>query len=490
MANERLEEIRKGRLKKRADLIADGVAPYPAEVKRTHTAQEALDDFDNLTKEETPITLAGRLTAVREHGSVIFWDLTDATGKIQLQLSREDVPKEIFAKAGEADTGDFIEAAGKLITTQRGMPTLLVAEWHMLSKSIRPLPSDWYGFKDKESRYRIRAVDFLMNDEARSVIVTRSKVIDWLREQMKQEGFLDVETPILQPMAGGATAAPFVTHHETLDEDLYLRIAPELYLKRLLVGGFEKVFEVGRNFRNEGIDREHNPEFTMLEYYWAYADYEDLMDFTEKLLTNLVRAINGNEDVKRGGETVSFAQPWKRLRYVDAVSDKIGIDILAEKDTTIYEDKFKELGLELPAVRTYAKLVDELFKELIRPTLINPTIVYDYPYELVPLAKQNLTDPRIVEMFQLVVYGAEVVKAYTELNDPVVQKERFEAQQEAREAGDKEIAQVDDNYIETMEYGMPPAAGCGIGIDRLVWLITGAPTVRDTIAFPILRTKE
>lgn len=490
MAEERLEEIRQSRLQKRQLLIDAGQVPYPSEVKRTHITTQALSDFDKLTEDGTPITLAGRLTGLRSHGGVVFMDLTDGEGALQLQLTKSDVPVEIFDRIGTADVGDFIQAVGSLTKTQRGVPTLNIKEWHIISKSIRPLPSAHYGLKDKESRFRRREVDFLINPEARELVLVRSKVIAWLRNAFIKEGFLEVETPILQPIAGGTTATPFTTHHEALDSDLYLRIAPELYLKRLLVGGFERVFEIGRNFRNEGVDREHNPEFTMLEAYWSYVDYEDLMDFLEKTLSQLVRDIAGKEPIPRGDSMLDFSTPWKRERYVDIVSQAIGFDILEEKDLAKYEEVLKERGLELPAVRTYPKLVDEFYKEVVRPTLVQPTFIYDFPVEIEPLAKQNATDPRVVERFQLVIAGTELLKAYSELNDPVIQLQRFEEQQAARAAGDKEIGEVDTDYVEAMEYGMPPAAGVGIGIDRLVWLITNAGTLRDTIAFPLLKTER
>lgn len=490
MAEERLEEIRAARMAQRARLLAAGQTPYPAEVRRTHTVHELHDQFAALVEEKKPLTVAGRVMSVRHHGGVTFLDMRDESGQLQLQVSRDGIPADIYARIKEFDTGDFIEAAGHLTLTQRGVKTLLVTEAHILSKSIRPLPSTWFGLKDTELRFRQREVDFLLNDKAREGIRQRSRIIEWLRQYLIRQGFLEVETPILQPVAGGATATPFTTHHGSLDMSLYLRIAPELYLKRLLVGGFERVFEVGRNFRNEGIDRDHNPEFTGLEFYLAYADYEDLMDFTEKMLASLVSELFGSDTVSAGTHQISFAGPFQRLRYIDALNDVTGFDILEEKDPQTYETFLKEKGIELPNVVSYPKLVDELYKNLLRPKLLQPTLLFDYPTELVPLAKRNATDPRVAEKFQLVINGTELINAYTELNDPVEQRARFEEQMQARAAGDTEAQAIDEPYLRALEYGMPPAAGWGLGVDRLVALLTGVSHVRDTIAFPLLKPED
>jgi lysyl-tRNA synthetase class 2 len=487
MAEERLEEIRAHRLRKREELLAAGIPAYPAEARRTHTIAAAHHQFDQLSTETAPVVLVGRLTALRGHGGVTFADLQDSSGAIQLQITREDVSPELYGRLGNTDIGDFIQAAGKLIRTARGVETLLVSEFQPLAKSIRPLPSAWYGMKDHETRFRQREVDLLLNQEARDVLVLRSKVISWLRSYLLQKDFLEVETPILQPIPGGTLAQPFTTHHNALDIDLYLRIAPELYLKRLVVGGFEKVFEIGRNFRNEGIDREHNPEFTMLEFYWAYADYEDLMDVTDGLLQNICVDLLGSKEVSWQEQTLVFTSPLPRQRYIDIVSERVGFDILAQKDPAAYEAVLQQEGIELPAVRTYAKLVDEVYKSLVRPHIIQPTILYDYPIELVPLGKQNLTDVRVAEMFQVVVAGMEIIKAYTELNDPVIQRQRFEEQQAARDAGDSEAQTMDESYLRALEYGMPPTAGYGLGVDRLVAILSNSANLRDTIAFPLLK---
>lgn len=476
MAQERLEEIREGRLKKRQRLLDAGLPPYPAEVRRTHTLKEIASNFADLEKQGGPEVLVGRIVSLRRHGGLVFADLQDDTAKLQLQLAKDELGDEKFAQLELLDAGDWVEAAGKLISTQRDVQTLLVSEWHMISKSIRPMPSEWFGLKDHEARYREREVDLWLNEKERARFVLRARVNNFLRAYFTKRDFLEVETPMLQPLAGGALAKPFVTHHNTLDIELYLRIAPELYLKRLLVGGFEKVFEIGRNFRNEGIDRQHNPEFTMLEFYWAYADYEDLMDLTEDLFATLASEFK-----------INLAKEIKRARYVELVSEKLGLDILVEKDPKKYLSLFAQHKLAVPTEHSYTKLVDELYKELVRPTLIEPTLLYDYPVEMVPLAKQNLTDPRIAEKFQFLMNGVEFVNAYTELNDPVIQRQRFVEQQLAREAGDSEAHQIDEDYIRALEYGMPPAAGWGMGIDRLVMWLTECDNIRDTILFPLLK---
>lgn len=487
VADARLQEIRAARLAKREALVGAGQVPYPSEAKRTHTISEALAEFDSLKRQGIPVVMVGRVLAMRQHGRVSFWDLKDLTGVFQLQLSYEAVPEDIFKQAQRLDAGDFIEVSGRLITTARGEPTLAILEWHFLAKSIRPLPSSWYGLKDKEARWRQREIDVLINESAGKTLITRTRVIGWLRRYLEAAGYVEVETPILQTLAGGAAARPFMTHHLALDMPLYLRISAELYLKRLLVAGWEKVFEIERRFRNEGVDRQHNPEFTMLESQWAYADYEDLMDFTEEILAKLTREIFGTTDFIWQDQEISWARPLNRQRYVEVVSERLGVDILTEKNPAAYEKILRKENLPIPEIKTYARLVDELYKELIRSSIVQPTLLYDYPAEMAPLAKRSQTDPRVAEMFQLVAAGMELSKAYTELNDPVVQRELFEQQQAEKDAGDMEAQPLDEEYLRALEYGMPPNAGWSLGIDRLVMLLTDAPNIRDTIAFPLLK---
>lgn len=489
MAEERLEEIRNARLEKRAAILAAGKPPYPSEVRRSFTLQEITDTFDDLASKEAALAVLGRIQAIRSHGSIAFVDIADASGKIQLQFSEEGL-KEAFTDLSYFDTGDFIAALGKPILSKRGEKTIMVSSFSMASKAVRPVPSTWFGLKDTEARSREREVDLLANVDAKHAVESRSRIIKFIRTYLDSKGFMEVETPVLQPIAGGTLAEPFSTHHNALDADLFLRIAPELYLKRLLVGGFEKVFEMGKNFRNEGVDKSHNPEFTMLEFYWAYADYEDLMDFAEELLSTAAKEITGSYDVTWGDKVLSFNPPFTRYSYIDLIEERIGINILEEKNPKAYLQAFKDRNITPPDTHTYTKLVDEIYKEVIRPTLQNPTMLYDYPVEMVPLAKRNLKDPRIAEMFQMVVSGMEIVKAYTELNDPIEQRNRFEEQQAARDGGDKEAHSIDEAYLKAMEYGMPPAAGFGLGIDRLVMLLTNTPHLRDTILFPLMRPEN
>ena len=490
MAEERLEEIRQARLAKRQAVLDAGRSPYPAEAVRSHTMGEVAADFDSLAEQQETVTVNGRLTALRSHGGVVFADLADSSGSLQLQINKDDVPQEIFDRLELLDIGDFIQAAGKLITTSRGAQTLLVAEWHMLAKGIRPLPTAQFGLKDHEKRFRNRELDLLLNTQAREVLETRERVITWLRHYFKGQGYLEFETPILQTTAGGAAARPFSTHHNALDMPLHLRIAAELPLKRLLVAGFEKVFEIERRFRNEGVDRQHNPEFTMLEAQWAYADYEDLMNAMEEMLEQLCQELFATTDIVWQEQTLSFARPFKRVRYVDLVSTELGVDILAEKDLAVYLRLLEKHQLDVPETKNYYQLVDELYKELIRPTLIQPTLLYDYPAEMAPLAKRSATDPRVAEKFQLLIAGLEVNNSYTEQNDPVLQRQLMEEQQTQRDAGDDEAQGIDEEYLRAMEYGMPPNVGWGIGIDRLTMLLTDSASIRDTIAFPLMRPEN
>ncbi len=489
MAEERLEEMREMRLKKRDALFLAGKPAYPAEVRRDCTLSELAKDFDECVQNGTAVVLLGRIQSIRKHGSIAFIDIVDDGGKMQLQFS-EEILKDRYTEIEILDTGDFVQIIGTPIMSKRGEKTIAVLECSMASKAIRPIPSTWFGLKDIEVRSRQRELDLLINPDAKNTAITRSKTLSFVRRYLEQLGFMEVETPVLQQLAGGTLAQPFATHHNALDADLFLRIAPELYLKRLLVGGFEKVFEIGKNFRNEGIDKSHNPEFTMLEFYWAYADYEDLMDMAEHMLSEAALNITGSYDVPRGDATICFQPPFKRYSYIELIKERTGIDVIVEKDPEIYKTVFKKHNIAPPADDTYGKLVDELYKEVIRPTLIEPTILYDYPIELVPLAKRKISDPRFAEMFQLVIAGMELVKAYTELNDPVEQRERFEEQQSERDKGDTEAHVIDESYLKAMEYGMPPAAGFGLGIDRLVMLLTNATHLRDVILFPLLRKEK
>ncbi len=489
MAEDRLEEIRNQRLATRQELLASGHPPYPSEVRRTSRISELVSQFDDLAKDGSSVVLVGRIQAIRTHGAIAFADIADESGKIQLQFTEEKLGDR-FKGIEHIDTGDFVEASGQPVLSKRGEKTILVTEYTFASKAIRPIPSTWFGLKDVEQRSRERELDLLANPDTKRVFEKRSRVLTFIRNYLTSNGFIEVETPVLQPIAGGTLAEPFSTHHNALDSDLFLRIAPELYLKRLLVGGFEKVFEIGKNFRNEGVDKSHNPEFTMLEFYQAYADYEDLMDTAEQIVSSAALEVTGSYEVPWGDKSISFAAPFDRYSYVELLQERTGINVLEEKDPAVYIAAFEKHSITPPKTKTYTKLVDELYKEIVRPTLQNPTILYDYPVELVPLAKRSLQDERIAEMFQLVIAGMEIVKAYTELNDPVEQRARFEEQQASRDKGDREAHSIDESYLQAMEYGMPPAAGFGLGVDRLVMLLTNTSHLRDVILFPLLREQD
>lgn len=445
-----LEDILKERLKKREDLIKSEGDPYPAVVERTHLISEALKSFGTLSKAKKKISLVGRVMGLRIQGGLGFADLRDGTDeKLQAVLKKDNLGDKFATLKNDLDIGDFLQVSGTLFKTQKGEKSIEAKTARIIVKSLRPLPSVWHGLKDVEERFRKRYLDLILNPEVKEKLVARSKIVDDLRAAITEEGFLEVETPMLQPIPGGTKARPFVTHHNALDTDFYLRIAPELYLKRLLVGGMEKVFEIGRNFRNEGIDRDHNPEFTMLEMYWAYQDYKGLMKLAEKLLKKWLPG---------KWKTVTFSEIFKKLSGRDYQSIK-------------------------------SKELDEVFKKEVRPKIIEPTFVTEYPESMIALAKLKKENPALTESFQLIVNGVEIIKGFSELNDPVFQRAQMEQQDKEFRAGNPEAFRLDEDFLEALEYGMPPAAGLGLGIDRLVALVTKSHSVKEIIAFPTLRPK-
>lgn len=469
-------------------LIDSGTFPYPSSVTRTATCGDAVDSFDAWSSENKEIVLAGRLMTTRIHGALIFADLSDASGRIQILLKQDVVGEEAFNLFRDRiDPADFIEAKGTLFRTQRGEKTLQVTSWQILAKALLPLPEKWHGLADQEIRYRERELDLISNPETRRLFSVRSATIRALRRALEDEGFDEVETPMLQSIPGGATARPFVTHHNALDIDLYLRIAPELYLKRLIVGGYEKVFELGRQFRNEGIDWSHNPEFTSLEFYWAYQDYKGLMEFTERLITDVIRQVNGSLVVPHGEGTIDFAGPWPRKTFRAAIKEACGVDIVGlSRDELVAA--MKKLGIDTDYERgDLGKLYDDLYKDTVRSRQMEPLFIIDYPIEMEPLAKKCEHDPRFVQRFQLIAGTVELLKAYSELNDPVDQLARFEAQQALRESGDDEAQQIDMAFVRSLEHGMPPTAGWGMGVDRFVALLANARNLKEVILFPTLR---
>ncbi|MDZ4675305.1 MAG: lysine--tRNA ligase [Gemmatimonadota bacterium] len=492
--------IEAARRETRAAIEAMGVTPFAYRFDRTHTAAEAVAAYDDAMGEDGPmVSLAGRLSSMRTQGKTSFAHLEDVSGRVQLYLKQDFLSGE-YDLVKLLDLDDFVGATGILFRTRTGEITLRVMAISLLAKSLRPLPRGkvqqtedggtvvYGGLQDPEVRYRQRYADLAVHPEVRRVFEVRAQTIRWIRRFLDDRGFLEVETPVLQPLYGGASARPFKTHHNALDMPLYLRIADELYLKRLIVGGFERVYEIGHDFRNEGMDRSHNPEFTMLECYQAYADYTDMMELLETMLSGLVRELTGGPGVSFGETTIDFTPPWPRIAFVEGVREHSGIDLLSATDEQmrarlvahgVSRDAAAELG--------GARLMDELFKEFLEPTLIQPTFVVDYPKPLSPLAKVHRTDPRLTERFELFINGRELANAFSELNDPDDQRARFEDQGRQKIAGNDEAQPLDEDYLRALEYGMPPTGGMGMGIDRLLMILTGQPSIRDVILFPAMR---
>jgi lysyl-tRNA synthetase class 2 len=484
----RLESLRKSRLDKLEEIRKSGVNPYPASLQFSGRVQVS-DALKRLGKEAIA---AGRLTAWREHGGSIFADLKDESGKIQLFFRKDVLGEKKFGFLELLDFGDFIEVKGKVFKTEAGEITIEVKDFNLLTKSIRPLPSKWHGLKDVEERYRQRYVDLLLNDQVRKVFETRSALVKALRHFLDEAGFIEVETPILQPIYGGAAAKPFITHHNVLNTDLYLRIADELYLKRLIVGGFEKVYELGKDFRNEGIDKAHNPEFTQLEFYWAFVDYQDLMKFTEEMLSTVIRKVMGTLKIKFEGGEIDFTPPWKRISYRGAILEQTKIDIDREntEEKLIKAIKREKISLDLEGAVGFGAVLDSLYKKTTRPNLKGPLFLTDRPTEFVSLAKRREDDSSKTASFQLLVRGVELINAYNELNDPLDQAERWQESEKLGKKGLAEHEAFDEDYIRALEYGMPPTAGWGLGIDRLCFILTDAPSLKEVILFPTLRPEK
>jgi lysyl-tRNA synthetase class 2 len=451
---------------------------------------EAYGHLDDIEEDARTFTVAGRIIARRSFGKAAFIQMQDRKGRLQLYVKKDAVGEGAFADFQTFDIGDIIGAAGYPFRTKTGELSLHVTSIRLLTKSLLPLPEKFHGLTDVETRYRQRYVDLIVNPEVRDVFVIRSRIIALVREFMTSRDFLEVETPMMQPIPGGATARPFVTYHNTLDMQLFLRIAPELYLKRLIVGGFERVFEINRNFRNEGISVRHNPEFTMMEFYQAYASYEDLMDFTEELICHVTQTLFGSLDIEYQGERISFRRPWKRFTVTEAILEYGDIDPRSLADRDLAYAYARKIGLDLPADIGYGKLITEIFEEVAETKLIQPTFITSYPTEVSPLSRKNDHDPEIVDRFEFYCAGREIANAFSELNDPRDQRERFLKQVAAKAGGDEEAHYMDEDYIRALEYGMPPTAGEGIGIDRLVMLMTDSPSIRDVILFPQLRKEK
>jgi len=467
-----------------------GVDPFGGRCPVSHWARPLTERLAGASEDELKafgtVSLAGRVVAMRHHGKTCFINLMDQTGRVQL-YARADALGEEYALFTDLDVGDFIGVTGDVFRTRTGELTVGVKAFAFLAKSLRPLPEKWHGLKDVETRYRQRYVDLVVNDEPRAIFQLRSKLIARLRAFFDARGFLEVETPMMQPIPGGAIAKPFRTHHNALDMDLYLRIAPELYLKRLVVGGFERVYEINRNFRNEGISAQHNPEFTMLEFYQAYADYGDLMELTEALFTDLAQGLHGRLSLTWGEHQIDLTPPWRRLPFFDGVSDALGMRVAPDTDVAVVSRAAEAKGLVVPPGKAAWSVWKEAFETLVEPTLVQPTFVTDFPVELSPLAKKKRDNPLLVDRFELFIGRREMANAYSELNDPVDQLARFREQAALQARGDEEAHWLDEDYVRALEYGMPPAAGEGIGIDRLTMLFTDQPSIREVILFPHMR---
>ena len=475
-------------LAKRDALRRRGVDPYGQRFAVSDWAgklHDGLDTADEATlKAVEPVRVAGRITGMRHHGKTCFLHLMDYTGRIQLYARADQLAD--FAHFVDLDVGDFIGVAGELFRTRTGELTITVREWTFLAKRVRPLPEKWHGLKDVETRYRQRYVDLVVNPDPRRVFLLRSRVIKALRDFLDARGFIEVETPMMQPIPGGATARPFVTHHNALDMDLYLRIAPELYLKRLVVGGFDRVYEINRNFRNEGVSTQHNPEFTMVEFYQAYADYQDLMVLTEAMFVELADRLLGTRQLTWSGEVIDLAPPWTRLPFFDGLAKALAMEVTPDTAASALAAAATARGVSV-ASGDRSTIWKDVFDALVEPALVQPTFVTDFPVELSPLSKRKHDDPRLVDRFELFVGRRELANAYTELNDPAEQRLRFEEQEQERARGDEEAQWLDEDYIRALEYGMPPTAGEGVGIDRLVMLFADQPSIREVILFPHLR---
>ncbi|HEV8586540.1 MAG TPA: lysine--tRNA ligase [Methylomirabilota bacterium] len=471
-------------------LRARGVDPFGGRYPVTHLAGDLTTRLEKAADAELeafgPVSLAGRLVAMRDHGKTAFAHLMDRTGRIQL-YARGDELGEDFALFRDLDVGDFVGVTGGMFRTRTGQLTVAVKSAAFLAKSLHPLPEKWHGLKDVETRYRQRYVDLVVNPEVREIFLLRARLIQGIRAFLDARGFVEVETPMMQPIPGGAIARPFKTHHNALDMDLYLRIAPELYLKRLVVGGFERVYEINRNFRNEGVSTQHNPEFTTVEFYQAYADYQDLMLLTEELFTGLAQSLLGRLTLTWGEHEISLARPWRRLPFFQGLSEALGTAVTLDTDPASVARAAAAKGVTVKPGAAAWEVWKDVFEELVEPTLVQPTFVTDFPIELSPLAKKKRDDPRLVDRFELFVGQRELANAYSELNDPVDQLARFREQAAQKARGDDEAHWLDEDYVRALEYGMPPAAGEGIGIDRLTMMLANVPSIREVILFPHLR---
>lgn len=493
MSPDDVNELMRARRAKLAALIESGETPYKSKFERTHQISQIIDLYSGIEPGETvegEVRVAGRIVALREHGKASFGVLQQGTSRTQLFLTADGMGQERYEGFLALDIGDWVGVTGAVTKTRRGELSVFVERYDLLSKSLRPLPEKWHGLTDVETRYRQRYVDLIANPEVFDVFRARTTIINEIRTFLTKRGFVEVETPMLQPIPGGAAARPFATHHNALDTDLYLRVAPELYLKRLLVGGFDKVFELNRNFRNEGISIKHNPEFTMLELYEAYADYVDMMELSEALIKHVARAVGDGSTVSYQGYELHLASEWRRARLLELVQEAVGREIDFETPLDELRALVRESGIDPEQSWGAGKLIYELFERRVEETLIDPTFVLEYPTEVTPLARRSSSAPHVTERFELIIAGREVANAFSELTDPVDQRTRFEQQVAMREAGDEEAQRLDEDFLRALEYGMPPAGGLGVGVDRLVMLLTDSASIRDVLLFPQLRKER
>ncbi|MCU9615261.1 lysine--tRNA ligase [Caldibacillus lycopersici] len=492
MSHEELNDQLKIRREKMEDLRSNGIDPFGARFDRTYSSEQIFNMFEEFSNEELEekaviVEFAGRIMTKRGKGKAGFAHLQDLTGQIQIYVRQDHVGEEQYSVFKTADLGDIVGVKGMVFKTKVGELSIKADEFQMLTKALRPLPDKFHGLKDVEQRYRQRYLDLIVNPESKQTFITRSLIIQSIRRYLDGLGFLEVETPLLHSIAGGAAAKPFITHHNALDMQLYLRIAIELHLKRLIVGGLEKVYEIGRVFRNEGVSTRHNPEFTLLELYEAYADYHDIMNLTENLIAHVAKEVLGTTKIQYGEYEVDLTPNWKRLHMVDAIKEFTGADFWNEMSVEEARALAKEHGVEINNTMQYGHIVNEFFEQKVEDKLIQPTFIFGHPVEISPLAKKNADDPRFTDRFELFIVGREHANAFTELNDPIDQKERFESQLQERAQGNDEAHMMDEDFVEALEYGMPPTGGLGIGIDRLIMLLTNSPSIRDVLLFPLMR---
>jgi lysyl-tRNA synthetase, class II len=492
MSQEELNDQLQVRRDKMNTMRERGLDPFGKRYDRSHNIKELVEQYTELEKEDleakdVSVTLAGRIMTKRGKGKAGFANIQDLTGQIQVYVRVDAIGAEAYEVFDSSDLGDIIGVKGTLFKTKVGELSVKVLEFEFLTKALRPLPDKFHGLKDVEQRYRQRYLDLIMSQESRSTFITRSKIIQSMRRYLDNHGYLEVETPMMHSIAGGASARPFITHHNALDMELYMRIAIELHLKRLIVGGLEKVYEIGRVFRNEGVSTRHNPEFTMIELYEAYADYQDIMSLTENLIAHIAKEVLGTTTIQYGEYEVNLEPEWKRLHMVDAIKDFTGVDFWKQMSVEEARGLAKEHGIEITEHMLYGHIVNEFFEQKVEEKLIQPTFIYGHPVEISPLAKKNEEDPRFTDRFELFIVAREHANAFTELNDPIDQRERFEAQLKEREQGNDEAHEMDEDFVEALEYGMPPTGGLGIGIDRIVMLLTNSPSIRDVLLFPLMR---